>query len=110
MRQIKFRGLDLSGKMRYGFYVECSGVSYITENHDGDEVDPDTVAQLVGYDKNGKEVYEGDTLIDDDGAEFLAQLQGVVRWETDDMPDHLKTVPFDFAQQHTPLTLKEKSA
>ena len=35
-------------------------------------VDPDTVEQFVGYDADGKEVYEGDILIDDNGDEHIA--------------------------------------
>ena len=90
-RTIKFRGRDAYGKYRYGFYVECSGISYITENHDGDEVAPDTVAQLVGYDKNGKEVYEGDTIAGENGYETVVYYH--------DNPD--------FVRLHT---LKEQSA
>ena len=122
MRPIKFRGcvpdsdkID-GGRIVYGSLVDHGESKYSyrywiypLEGERNYPVEPDSIAQLVGYDKNGNEVYEGDTLIDDDGAEFIAQLQGVVRWETDDMPDHLKTVPFDFAQQHTPLTLKERT-
>lgn len=110
MRPIKFRGRGIDGVTYYGdLYHARREVGIHVIGSGTFEVDPDSVAQLVGYDKNGKEVYEGDTLIDDDGAEFIASLQGVVRWETDDMPDHLKTVPFDFAQKFTPLTLKERT-
>lgn len=68
-RQIKFRGRDLSGKMRYGFYAESAGFPYIIENHIWYEVQSKSVAQLVGYDANGKEVYEGDTVIRYDSKE-----------------------------------------
>lgn len=37
----------------------------------GATIYPDTVAQLVGYDKNEKEVYEGDTIVRDDGSETV---------------------------------------
>lgn len=82
MRTIKFRGrywnrdgLDAAesqyreGEMIYGGYallknsvgngdyiVDIHGICYL--------VYPDSVAQLVGYDSNGAEIYEGDTLID----------------------------------------------
>lgn len=37
-------------------------------------VDPDSVAQLVGYDANGKEIYEGDTVVSEYGDEIVARL------------------------------------
>lgn len=126
MRPIKFRGRSLeTGEVIFSeivdYWVTGAKIGYWVRAYGAwelrwENVDPDSIAQLVGYDKNGKEVYEGDILRDYEGEEFIAQLQGVVRCETDDkskyadMPDHLKTVPFDFARQHTPLTLKEKSA
>lgn len=113
MRTIKFRGVTSKGKIVYGYafkYFKQKSWYILDERAEQWRIKSESLAQFVGYDANGKEVYEGDTLIADDGAEFVASLQGVVRWETDDMPDHLKTVPFDFAQQYTPLTLKEQSA
>lgn len=41
-------------------------------------VDPESVAQLVGYDKDGREVYEGDIIVDDI-AEYVAHLFPNVR-------------------------------
>lgn len=41
------------------------------------EVYPETVAQLLGYDANGAEVYKGDVLIDEFDVEFEATA-----WET----------------------------
>ena len=37
-------------------------------------VDKDSIAQLVGYDKNGNEVYEGDKVISEYGDEIVARL------------------------------------
>lgn len=81
MREIKFRGRDLSGKKRFGFYVESGGAPYIIESSTWHEVEPDSVAQLVGHDANGNEVYEGDTVLCyDSEAEFEeAPENGVLR-------------------------------
>lgn len=66
-RPIKFRGCDMMGKMRFGHYAITGGHPYIIEEHVWCEVEPESVAQLVGYDINDKEVYEGDELISVDG-------------------------------------------
>ena len=75
MRRIKFRGLD------YMFSREISG-DLLQEGklqmivHDGfrETVKPGSVRQLVGYDVDGREVYEGDVLTDEQELEWEAQL------------------------------------
>lgn len=71
---IKFRGVDAkTGEMIYGsyHYEKCDDGSIvegiIPEWNPNIEIEikPDSVAQLVGYDKNGEEVYEGDTVINE---------------------------------------------
>ena len=39
-------------------------------------VDEDSIAQLVGVDSAGNEVYEGDTIVLQNGAEYVAKLFG----------------------------------
>lgn len=73
MRPIKFRGKDADGNLCFGSLivddrqeqkkyniVECRGSCQTWLIWA--EVDPESVAQLVGYDKDGKEVYEGDAI------------------------------------------------
>lgn len=81
MRKIKFRGRSVKTKQFvYGFYCKrgIDGLHKILTFNKGFQgfipvvVDPDTVAQLVGYDKNGKEVYEGDTVVGEDGMQWNA--------------------------------------
>ena len=80
-RPIKFRGRTKSGEFVYGDLI------HMTDNRIGIifdkrvaavEVDPDSVAQLVGFDSDGREVYEGDIIVDDI-AEYVAHLFANVR-------------------------------
>ena len=60
---IKFKGESALGTI-YGYYVKREGKAYIyNEIGAGVTVDENSVAQLIGYDDNGNEIYEGDELI-----------------------------------------------
>ncbi len=63
-RPIKFRGRDAYGKLHYGdLWQRTDGmIIYDHDEHLWQRVHPDSVAQLVGYDCDGKEVYEDDTV------------------------------------------------
>ncbi|MBE8950726.1 MAG: hypothetical protein SR3Q1_09045 [Quinella sp. 3Q1] len=71
-KTIKFRGETMMGKQIY-----CEPFAN-SETFDFDEfcdaVDFETIAQLVGVDADGAEVYEGDWLVDDFGNETQAEL------------------------------------
>ena len=76
MRQIKFRGRNLKGELVYGSYYYEHFTDTPKEIHAiiseyGVEwrVKPESVAQLIGIDAHGREVYEGDTVIRIEGDE-----------------------------------------
>ena len=74
-RPIKFRGLGIDGQTYFGDVYHAVKEAGIHVRGDGIfEVEPDSIAQLVGYDKAGNEVYEGDTVIDEFGHEVAAKL------------------------------------
>ena len=85
MRTIKFRGVGTDGKTSYGSFVSIMPMSSFPAIIDGNgfyhEVKPESIAQLVGYDANGKEVYEGDIVIRYDSKEEFdeAPENGVLR-------------------------------
>lgn len=82
-RPIKFRGVDIdTGEFVYAELGQVSAeindeyLSFITD--DMHLVDADTIVQLVGFDADGREVYEGDIIVDDI-AEYVAHLFPNVR-------------------------------
>lgn len=69
MREIKFRGKRIdNGEFVYGDLKHMTGnrVGIHFDNRIACvEVETESVAQLCGYDKDGREVYEGDVLYRD---------------------------------------------
>ena len=59
MREIKFRGRDDTGYPHYGDLTHEGKNIFV----DDVCVDPDSVAQFVGYDQNGDEIYSDDRII-----------------------------------------------
>ena len=76
-RPIKFRGRATTlevGKMVYGDLIQSGGEASIFDGTHRFYVDPNTVAQLVGYDKDGREIYEGDKVVSEYGDSVIARL------------------------------------
>lgn len=75
---IKFRGTTKNGDTFFGgFNYTIGGEPVIWHNGSAIRVIPESVAQLVGFDKFGKEVYTGDILLNFVGEEFTATFNGV---------------------------------
>ena len=79
--EIKFRGRDVkTGELVYGSFCRPDGIIPDWNPNIEHTVEPGSVAQLVGYDKNGDEVYEGD----------------VVEFDIEDPQDHTKTLHYEY--------------
>ena len=109
MRKIKFRGRDLNGHTIYGGISRNGKAIVLDDAGSRALVAPKSVAQFVGYDTNGKEIYEGDTLIDEKGFTYTAFLQPSVEWEKEkEMKDFFgwHGAPLAVAEQFAKLKLK----
>ena len=70
-RPIKFRGKRVdNGEFVYGDLLHVFNKVYVNIW----QVEPDSVAQLVGFDRDGNEVYEGDIFIVPCGTEIAARF------------------------------------
>lgn len=101
MRQIKFHGRDIeTGRTVYGGYKvgRCGEPIIITNFTAAYEVKPESVAQLIEIDAHGREVYEGDTIIDQHGIEYTAYLVGIADGETEfiRLDDEIETATVEF--------------
>lgn len=83
-RPIKFRGrvpnigVPEDGKIVFGSFDDPTCTIDCWDTAETVVVERDSVAQLVGYDKDGNEVYEGDIATDYAGHEYYAALWGNV--------------------------------
>lgn len=66
MREIKFRGKDLTnGMWYYGYYIQTKGEHKIITDDGFVFIVPETIGQFTGLiDKNGNEVFVGDIATD----------------------------------------------
>lgn len=106
MRLIKFRGRDINtGEVIFGDLRHIGIRTYIFKEaqcyYDEEliEVDEDSVAQLVGYDEDGKEVYEGDELILGDSPD---KFTAVISRDVANGVGFIQNIPLDY------LKLKEE--
>lgn len=74
MRLIKFRGRTRNGEFVYGDLIQSWNEQSIFDGEHRYTVEPESVAQFIGLDKNGLEVYEGDNLFDELENEFTAEI------------------------------------
>lgn len=73
---IKFRGKDKNGYLFGSHHILKDGSHVIIDEGSWyyGRVYPDTIVQLVGYDKDGNEIYEGDILINQKGIKETAAI------------------------------------
>lgn len=89
MIPIKFRAWLIhgaTGKYVYSdggaFVFEGDNIFFVDSYGDSYDVAPESIEQLVGYDSNGKKVYEGDTvaLLDEKGKECISDTASLSSW------------------------------
>lgn len=109
---IKFRGKsDITGKFIYGIGVKIKPdyAQIISDGYCYEDVEKDSVAQLVGYDVDGNEIYEDDEILHIDykikDARILAALQGttLVDWKGGIPPKNCRSIE---QQRETLISMK----
>ena len=85
---IKFRGVDIkTGNYVYGDLIQskhngeiiCEIRSHNQNGYPRYKTVEGSIAQLVGYDINGEEIYEGDKVIDSNNDEGYVSLLGIFK-------------------------------
>lgn len=74
----KFRARDFDGNLVCGG-ITAGGDFIIVNARKFVTVDKDSIRQLVGYDCDGNEVYEGDIVISPGGRKYVAELRAGVK-------------------------------
>ena len=75
MRDIKFRGISKdTGKKVFGYYLKSGNDHQIFDGEYFHSVEPESVAQFISLDKNGEEIYEGDTVISEPARNDKARI------------------------------------
>ena len=75
---IKFRGRDENtGEFVYGDICQTLSTPSIVNCEGRFFVKPDSVAQLVNYDDDGKELYENDTVVDKNDDEYCVCFERI---------------------------------
>ena len=97
----KFRGVDVDSDQYV--YAELGDIEYIGDNiynfcselYSLHNAYRESIVQLVGYDEEGNEIYEGDTVTDSEGHKYTATLESRVEWEGTDTVSEQWTLPFE---------------
>lgn len=82
----RFRGVDDTGQWRYGDLIQDKICVIVDDNAGYFKVKPSSVGLLIGYDVEGKEIYEGDSVINKDGEIW----QALERYSDVDDADRVK--------------------
>lgn len=81
MKTIKFRGKTRGGDIFFGDLIHRFGMVAIGTDGNFQEVEPETVEQLVGHDADGTEIYEGDAVVVDGGGTCYATVLKFLKTE-----------------------------
>ena len=84
MKIIKFRGETAVGKILFGDFKNFNKEIYMFDAYEDVWREVKKVAQFVGYDANGEEIYEGDKLkhVDDENYNAIAHFETFIGVKT----------------------------